>query len=516
VGRGRVRSRTATNGRTRPGVRQETSAISTTRPLGGDLAVQRSLLANADDRTGESVLTRLQRTHGNVAVSNLLQPVVQREASVAPAPEASPPANAPAGMAWSSRFRPGGLSGPRSWGGMTGEHKLFKGDVLVVTAVGPSAGTNPALELEQKYGNRTTRVTVPGSVLGGSVEWTIPLDNVGSYSLTFDMHGQTASPPHTEHVEVNTSFDDFVASVSLANNLVEQKYTDAITHITRAADAYRDAFHDQEEDLHEMRRQERIAGDVILGLIFAGAGGAVGGWVGDLLRNRTTGLGSTGSAIVTDGGKDLAKYIVRSIPRIAGDSGSMPITAGDSTDRASGIQDPTAGGRGRESAAGVDPFAEMTRLWRAMEGEKKKLLQDIFDLGQAARKGHASAGVTQFPEEPVELVQQNQSLEMLTAEIPTDKRSYLRMLWHAWLRQYAWTVFRFRGLGDRWIYHAASTIDDPWPFDWARKRLAIAAAKCDESIEAWEHLYITPSREEAEQTARVENTRPQRRTGTPN
>jgi hypothetical protein len=484
----RVRSRTAAaRAKTRPGSRQQPRTINTARPLGGDLAAQRSLLGNVDGRSGERAVSSLQRTYGNAAVTNLLQPVAQR----------APAASAPAGVSWRSTIAAGGLSGPRTLGGEGSPHALFRGDTLVVTAVGPASGAAPSATVEQRYEGKTSNMTVPGSVLGGSVEWRFPLDHVGSYSLTFHMPG--AGPEHTEHVEVASDFNDFLASCTQAHDLIDQKYQAAIDRMTQGFEAYKSAWQDQEKDLVNLQRQERIAGEVILGLIFAGAGGLAGGWIGDVLK------GVKASGPVTDGGKDLVKYLVRTTPRLGGPSGSMPVTPGDSVDRTSGL-DITSAPRGREAAAGVDPIVGMTRLMRALGEEKLDLLKHLDAMIGAARTGRASHGVVAFEEDPRTVVERDQRLEMVMADIQTDTKWYLRMLWHAWLEEYSWVVTETPDIGGT-VYQAKSTIDDPWPVNWARKTLAAAADKCDESLAAWEHLYIRKSREEAEKTAGAQQAR---------
>jgi hypothetical protein len=473
-----------TRGRTRPGSRQETRTIRTARPLGGDLATQRSLLGNVDGRSGERVLTGLQRTYGNAAVSNLLQPVAQRE----PAPAAT---SAPAEVKWNRHFDRGGLGGSRTLG-QDGQHTLFRGDVLVVTATGSSGGAAPTAEVEQTYEGRTSRTTVPGSVLGASVEWRFELPTVGSYSVTFAGVGTT----HTEHVNVVTDFNDFLASCQQAHTLIDQKYNAAIARMTRASEAYDAAWKDQQKDLTALHRQEQIAGEIITGLIFAGVGGLAGGWIGDVAK----GLKLSGP--VTDGGKDLTKYLARTAPRLTGPSGSMPVTPGDSVDRTSGL-DVSSAPSGRDAAAGVDPMTAMTRLMRALLSEKDHLLDQLDKTIDAARTGRASHGVEAFGDDPRTVVAQDHRLETAMAAIEIDEKFYLQTLWHAWLEEYSWVVVELADVGGT-VYSPRSTIDDPWPINWARKALAAAAVKCGETIELWETNYIGPARDAAKQKAATE------------
>jgi hypothetical protein len=318
---------------------------------------------------------------------------------------------------------------------------LFRSDVLVVRASADSGpiGTPSVAAIRsagpQSFGPEPTAVlTGPGWV-----EWRYELKEVGGYAFTFRAGGSE----HTDTVNVVMNRQAFMERCSLAHAELNRRYTALIQTVYAASTAYSTAYYKQESALKEATRKEEILPDILIGLFFGAAGGAVGGAAGEIIKKWLGGdftrANPMRAGAITDAGKDVAKYLTRSLPKLAGFRGSAPDTSGDAQAKAAG--DPAATqSSGRTDAAGRRPSDVFDEVSGALAHESERLLGMLVAAMSEGSMAYDTGSPSEFEEDPYEAVARDRDMDEVVAGLKTDYRWYLSWLWNQWLERFGFEV----------------------------------------------------------------------------
>jgi hypothetical protein len=224
----------------------------------------------------------------------------------------------------------------------------------------------------------------------------------------------------------------------------------------KTSENYQDGFKRHQAALDAQKALDKLVEDLMWGILFAGVGGAAGGFIGSTMKNAAVlkdalGAGSRSLETLTDTTKDLAKYLVR-LPansalrsRAAKFAGSESAGGGGGGGQHEGADPSSAGvAAGEGKPAGVDPLKWMTRIDGKIAGERRDsgavlgVFQEWADEALAYPQGD-----NPFDFDPVEEVERSSKLngKPLTelGPIPSSDE-YEQAFWITWIQTYAYKV----------------------------------------------------------------------------
>ena len=204
---------------------------------------------------------------------------------------------------------------------------------------------------------------------------------------------------------------------------IQSKYLDASDTISDAAQAYDDALAAHRKTLKEIRDAEQLADEIVLGLFFAGLGGAVGGAVGNVVKTK---IGEqlakkTAGAAIIDATKDVGKFTTRMINDLGGSAG----------DPGAGL--PEFGGSGVELAR---------KLGKVINAEGRKLLAEVDKLEKLVQdnSGQCKEGALRVEGDPTEALDNDPFLKVLGGIVSADRKAFAKLLWGQWITEHAYSV----------------------------------------------------------------------------
>jgi hypothetical protein len=392
----------------------------------GNRAVQVGI--NTDICRGESVAP--------LAISRQVRtpqapPQPQNLGPVRPAPEG--------GMSESVTFEPtfeivpGGLGA----GKQRTQQLVFRGDTLIFRAHAQNiSAANFAME-----GRVSGDSAATGVISGDVVTWRVVVGKMGT-------PGKPGEP--AELVDAKPTIE-LVPPVSNAGQKFQQTYQFrvvadmswlsgqclsaglnlqlAFLHVASLLEQaflnYDEAYQAHKEAVNDHGKRQQLQNDILLGILLAGIGGAVGGELADTLKSNPY---ETGAAISTATG-DIAKYIIR----LSGVHGPSS-TGKHGTD----TPGPSASA-GTPAAAGVIPAR-----WKAL---KEKELKDAGEAGLNKCKelkdkmdeAWAQGRTEMMDLDPVQIVEPTVQALQSKVEVKTPTQ-YAIELWRTWLRTYGITA----------------------------------------------------------------------------
>lgn len=268
---------------------------------------------------------------------------------------------------------------------------------------------------------------------GDRVTWTLKATQVGKSRLEFwvQVPGASQQLTHVEDMSTLLDLTRFHLAVSSAQSAAQVKLGRAVARINDAAASYERAYDLQQEILMQKAKEDQIEQDLAMGVLFAMLGGAAGGAVGGLLKKSMGDAAKkVGGEAVTDMGKDLIKYGVRTLPKlVSGDSGGQSGGTTDTPPGRPGISD-----KGENQAAGEKPSRLLYRLSANVGGDQAKIhsaLQAVLDL--ALKRSAEGNFAGEFDEDPREYVERDVTVDQIADAMVVDDMAYFRQLWHAWL-----------------------------------------------------------------------------------
>lgn len=197
----------------------------------------------------------------------------------------------------------------------------------------------------------------------------------------------------------------WVAGKAIAlGGLIDSMYSAASGRLKGAAKAYKDAM-----QLHQdaLNRKKSYAREFLIGLFFAGLGGAAGGAVGALFEKSL----KVGKNALIDATKDVAKFVTRSLR----DAGS------DAKDPLQGLNPLT--GDGVDLALSVG---------QRLDEEAAALKTHVTELGRLiVAAANKKSGYIRIEGDPEALVKNDPFLKIL-GSIEADVQTYSILVWTAW------------------------------------------------------------------------------------
>jgi hypothetical protein len=293
----------------------------------------------------------------------------------------------------------------------------------------------------------------PGSALGNEIR-------TGGYGVSFLVVQDIAH---------------FALSCISTQSKLLSSFMAASERLNLAGNALRIAYNEQKADLDDVAASEKLASDLVLGVIFAAAGGFAGGAVGGWMKQVAGGRYAKADHVV-DTAKDTMKFAVRSIQKSR--SGTRLSTPGDST-APTVDQLPTL--RGDRAPTGEDPVEFLTRLGARVSAEGKHV-QDLFTtVVEQAR----TSGADEFDEDPASVLGNARQLEEIATTLPIEKGTYTKKLWQSWLENYAYKAVegevrdQVRRKLKKKIDKAASSVGESGD-DWLRDFGGVSERKAKE------------------------------------
>ena len=285
---------------------------------------------------------------------------------------------------------------------------------------------------------------ISDSIIG----WNINAKTPGKRTLSFVVASKDDALEYRNEVDLTVAADVrlFKDRCSSAESLINTKHAAARQWFMECFRAYKAGYEAQSAAIEEQRGAERLAGQLLLGVLFAAVGGAAGGAVGQMsqLVNASKVLNEEFNskivgAALTDAAKDLAKYVAR-IPAQLATPGKHPSGgAGASTDPgAAGLA-----GKGAGAVAALDPLDWMTAIDGKIAGERKEIGEQIVAAQLKADEISVTNPGYIFDWDPVEVVNAGATIDGKPIDnlgpIPTALQ-YERACWEVWLANYAWQV----------------------------------------------------------------------------
>ena len=410
--------------------------------------VSLSRLATADVASRARVLSALQGSAGNRAVAA----AIQREP--APEPDRPDPAAVLAeALSWSVAVRPGGAA-PKRVRRTQDPLEVFRGDEVTIraTIAGLEEIDQASIEMSE----------LPVDVIGelashregwegpDTYAWTFTPIQPGPCQLHLKASAHGASRDWIADLKIFMDFEDLIAGVVEAGEIVDARFAAAEVTVGDAALAWKGAYDRQKAVLDAASAQQALAEEMLIGVLFACAAGGVGGAVGGFMKNTkmVAELGEVrklvpddgdaadvAAGFVTDAAKDTAKYVVRTIRRFNA-GGSAPVTPGDSVDAPAspGPQD-----RGIDAPGGDDPYTFLVKLGKQLSGERSLVATELARIIGMARDARVVSGIEEFEEDPLLIANGDNTFDLL-AGIETEQTAYLARLWTTWLSNYAYEI----------------------------------------------------------------------------
>lgn len=219
-----------------------------------------------------------------------------------------------------------------------------------------------------------------------------------------------------------------VAAAGDLQAAITQKYLNASNKVLDAADAYDAALAEYKAAIDQVDSAKQLVADFLIGVFFAGLGGAAGGAVGARVTSALAGplfkeitSAATKGAIV-DATKDVAKFTTRFIQEFRGSPG-----------------DPAAGISG-VGGSGV----ELTRnLMRALNKQGEALLQEVRRLNQLVMENEKTCAVgpiARVEGTPAQAIENDPLLQALGQIATATKKTFAQLLWGAWIETFAYST----------------------------------------------------------------------------
>jgi hypothetical protein len=205
---------------------------------------------------------------------------------------------------------------------------------------------------------------------------------------------------------------------------IMRHYMQAQSKIDRAAQAYDEALAAHKAAVAARDAKKQLASDLLVGIFFAGLGGAVGGAVaGGMKSSVEAAFGkAAASGAILDATKDIAKFTTRSLQQLGGSPGDPTSVSG------------SFGGSGVELARNIGQA--VNSQGEALLGEVEKLANMVRDNPEAcdSKEGIRVEG------DPAASMGSDPFLKVLASIASASKTSFAKLLWATWIDQHAYSI----------------------------------------------------------------------------
>ena len=262
---------------------------------------------------------------------------------------------------------------------------------------------------------------------------------------------------------------------------------------------YKAGYDAAEAAFKEYADRQKLTNEILLGILFAGLGGAAGGFAGGLVK-QTAGqklFGKMTNAVlkeaaigaITDAPKDIVKYTVR-LGRKLGEGGSSGAPTPDDATPESG------GGGGGGVPGSVDPLNWYATVQKAKSVEESRIATTI-QLWKTKTIDAITRGSTETVDfDPINAVTEITKMEGMNVTdlgTPPSAAEYEKNMWEAWVQKYAFTLKEKVGCG-QWGYRVEDNVGKELREEMERVAKVLAAKGIDAS-------WLTDALGEAERIA---------------
>lgn len=205
---------------------------------------------------------------------------------------------------------------------------------------------------------------------------------------------------------------------------IMRHYMQAQSKIDRAAQAYDEALAAHKKAVEAVDAKKQLVEDLLVGIFFAGLGGAVGGAVGGGMKSAVEeafGKAAASGAII-DATKDIAKFTTRSLQQLGGSPGDPTAVSGN------------FGGSGVELARNIGQA--VNSQGEALLAEVEKLANLVRDNPEAcdSKEGIRVEG------DPAAAMGSDPFLKVLGSIASANKVSFSKLLWGTWIDEHAYSI----------------------------------------------------------------------------
>lgn len=213
-----------------------------------------------------------------------------------------------------------------------------------------------------------------------------------------------------------------LATSSAMHKTITKMYNIAANKLDEIASAYDKALEEHKSALKTVKEKNSLLDAVLAGLFFAGLGGAVGGAVGNWLKSSMTkALADSGAGgALIDATKDVYKFAARIKPLLDSKSQAKEV-AGLSV----------LSGNGSEL---------VKQLSARIRNEQNKLLDVLIDLDHQVKNAAGKSPQIRLEGDPEESLDKDAFLKMLESAPAADKKGFAKVIWAAWVNEYAYKV----------------------------------------------------------------------------
>ena len=283
---------------------------------------------------------------------------------------------------------------------------------------------------------------------GDTLVYSVYCHHAGTakYKLDFNVPG---TKPVTKEFDLKSeaSLAFFLERCNAATNRHRALVATFDAYLQQGFLNYKAGYDAAEAAFKEYAERQRLTKEILLGILFAGLGGAAGGYVGGLVK-ATAGqkhfgkianaaLKEAAIGAITDAPKDIAKYTVR-LGRKLGEGGGGTAPSPDDATPDSG------GGGGKSGVAGsVEPLNWYATVQKAKSVEESKIATTL-QLWQTKTIDAIARGSTETVDfDPVNAITEITKLEGETVTelgTPPSPAEYEKNMWEAWIEKYAYTL----------------------------------------------------------------------------
>lgn len=248
----------------------------------------------------------------------------------------------------------------------------------------------------------------------------------------------------------------------------------------------------------------QLTKDLLLGILFAGVGGAAGGYVGGLVKFKAeqkwfadiakSAIGQASIGAVTDAPKDMVKYLARMPTKLGKGGGSKAPAPDDAT------PDHASGGASKGVPGAIDPLDWYGSVQKAASIEEAKVATQLQLMKTAAIDAIAQGSTETVDFDPVNMMTEVTAMNGKTVVQlgePPSADAYEKNMWEAWIEKYAYTLEHRTGC-NQWGMRVEDNVGKELRNEMERVEKALA----EKGIEAgWVSETLTKARRIADAKA---------------
>lgn len=290
---------------------------------------------------------------------------------------------------------------------------------------------------------------------GDTLIYSVYCHHAGSAKYKLDFNVPGAAPVSKEYtLKSESGLPFFLERCNAATDRHRALLATFDAYIQQGFLNYKAAYEAAEAAFKEYADRQKLGREILLGILFAGLGGAAGGFAGGLVKftaDQKTFAALARSALreaavgaVTDAPKDVVKFTVRLGRKLAEGGGSPAVSRPDDAT-------PDAGGGGGGSVPGsVDPLNWYATVQKAKSVEESKIATTL-QLWKTKTIDAVARGATESvdfdPINAITDITKVNDMNVTQLGTPPSAAAYEKNMWEAWIEQYAYTLKAKQGCG---------------------------------------------------------------------